>query len=200
MNPTDEHIVIEKLKAGDNLAYKYLYDHYYVALCRFSYFFVKDSQLAESLVSDVIFHLWEVRENLELTPPLRSYLLAAVRNRCLNYLALKRQEMEIHFSTVEQSGIRLQETLADDLQPMGVLLGEELEHELQAAIARLPPTMRQVFCMSRFEEKTYEEISQILNISTNTVKYHIKSALAILREQFKKYLLFFSMIFPTLPL
>ena len=32
MNPVDEKIIIKKLKAGDNEAYKYLYDYHYVAL------------------------------------------------------------------------------------------------------------------------------------------------------------------------
>ena len=58
---------------------------------------LKDKIQAESIVSDVIFHLWEIRENLELVPPLRNYLIIAVRNKCLNYLALKQQEVEIRF-------------------------------------------------------------------------------------------------------
>ena len=94
MNPVDEKIIIKKLKAGDNEAYKYLYDYHYVALCKLSYYMLKDKIQAESIVSDVIFHLWEIRENLELVPPLRNYLIIAVRNKCLNYLALKQQEVE----------------------------------------------------------------------------------------------------------
>ena len=68
MNPVDEKIIIKKLKAGDNEAYKYLYDYHYVALCKLSYYMLKDKIQAESIVSDVIFHLWEIRENLELVP------------------------------------------------------------------------------------------------------------------------------------
>ena len=49
---------------------------------------------------------------------------------------------------------------------------------------------------SRFEEKKYEEISQELGISINTVKYHIKNALSFLQTELSKYLialiLFFS--------
>ena len=74
MNPVDEKIIIKKLKAGDNDAYKYLYDYHYVALCKLSYYMLKDKAQAESIVSDVIFHLWEIRENLELIPPLRNLL------------------------------------------------------------------------------------------------------------------------------
>lgn len=77
MNPVDEKIIIKKLKAGDNEAYKYLYDYHYVALCKLSYYMLKDKIQAESIVSDVIFHLWEIRENLGFEPTtLTAYISA----------------------------------------------------------------------------------------------------------------------------
>ena len=88
---------------------------------------MKDRVQAESIVNDVIFHLWEVRDKLELVPPLRSYLIVAVRNKCLNYLALKQQETEIRFSAMERAGIQLQNIVSDNVHPLGNLLKEELE-------------------------------------------------------------------------
>ena len=182
-----EKIIIKKLKAGDNEAYKYLYDYHYVALCKLSYYMLKDKIQAESIVSDVIFHLWEIRENLELVPPLRNYLIIAVRNKCLNYLALKQQEVEIRFSVMERAGIQLQNIIPDNQQPLGTLIKKEL-----------PPVCKQVFMMSRFREMSYEEISQELDISVNTVKYHIKNALVVLKKEFGTFLCIFLAFYPTL--
>lgn len=198
MNPVDEKIIIKKLKTGDNEAYKYLYDYHYVALCKFSYYILKDKVQAESIVSDVIFHLWEVRENLELIPPLRNYLITAVRNKCLNYLALKQQEVEIRFSSMEQGGIQLQNIIQDNQQPLGILLKQELENKIQEAIDKLPPVCKQVFTMSRFREMSYEEISKELGISINTVKYHIKSALVIIKKELGTFLCIIFAFYPTL--
>ena len=39
-----------------------------------------------------------------------------------------------------------------------------------------------------FDEKKYEEIAHELQISVNTVKYHIKHALTLLHEDLGKYL------------
>lgn len=198
MNPIDEKDIIKKLKEGDNEAYKYLYDYHYVALCKLSYYMLKDKMQAESIVSDVIFHLWEVRQNLELNPPLRNYLIIAVRNKCLNYLALKQQEVEIRFSAMEREGIQLQNILPDNQQPLGTLLKKELEDKIQEAILKLPPACKQVFTMSRFQEMSYEQISLKLGISINTVKYHIKSALAILKRELESFLCIILAFFPTL--
>ncbi|WP_317190303.1 sigma factor-like helix-turn-helix DNA-binding protein [Bacteroides salyersiae] len=43
--------------------------------------------------------------------------------------------------------------------------------------------------LSRYGNKSYAEIANELNISVNTVKYHIKKALSLFREELKDYLL-----------
>ena len=197
-NEVDEAYIIKQLKAGDNSAYRYLYERHYEVLCRFSYYVLRDKVSAEEVVNDVIFHLWEVREHLELTPPLRNYLIVAVRNRCLNYLASKRRECEIHFSAAERYGLDLQDIVSDDLIPSGVLLKKELQDRIQSAIDDLPIMCRKVFMMSRFGEMTYEEIAQASGISVNTVKYHIKYALSQLRKELKDFLCIFLLAYTTL--
>ena len=194
----NEKLIIERLRQGDNHAYKYIYDYHYVALCKVSYYFLKDKLLAESIVNDVILHIWEVRENLNLEIPLRRYLIQAVRNKSLNYLALKYNEMEVQFSAFEREGIQLQNTIADPHQPLGALLEKELEHKIKEAIDGLPAECKRVFKLSRFEEMSYEQISKELGLSVNTVKYHIKNALAILREKLGPYLCFFFAFYTTL--
>ncbi len=189
MAKLDEKIVVELLKAGDNEAYKYLYDTYYEMLCKFSYYILKDAAQAEGVVNDVIFHLWEKRETLELRPPLRNYLVRAVRNKSLNYLSLKYNKRELSMPTSldrEQEGIVLNPIENND--PLGLLLDKELEDTIHKSINGLPPMCRKVFEMSRFSKMSHEEISSTLKISQNTVKYHIKSALVVLRRELKTFL------------
>lgn len=74
----------------------------------------------------------------------------------------------------------------------------KLEHKIQEVIQKLPPVCKQVFMMSRFREMSYEEISQELGISVNTVKYHIKNALVVLKKEFGTFLCIFLAFYPTL--
>jgi RNA polymerase sigma-70 factor (ECF subfamily) len=64
----------------------------------------------------------------------------------------------------------------------------ELENEINKVVKQMPKECKAVFEKSRFEEKTYEEIASEMNISVNTVKYHIKNALALFRKKLAKYL------------
>ena len=154
-------LIIEHLRRGDEEAFKYIYEHHYVLLCRFANQILNDAALSEEVVDDAIFYLWEHRREIEITYSVRAYLMRAVRNRCLN---------------VEEN------------QPLGVLLERELEDELTRSIEELPVECRTVFKKSRFEQKKYEEIALELGISINTVKYHIKNALSLLQKRLDNYL------------
>ena len=179
-----ESLIVEQLKAGNERAYKFLYDQHYQILCHIAAQYVKDDFLAETIVGDVIFHIWEVRESIEINTRIRSYLMTSVRNRCLDYLKSQYNQKEL-------KGLQdfpvLNYVKGDDY-PLGRLLEQELESEIMKAINRLPEQCRRVFQLSRFEEKRYEEIAAELDISVNTVKYHIKRALALLNEDLGKYL------------
>lgn len=184
-----ESLIIEQLKQGNEEAYRYLYRYHYVSLCHVAKEYVGDEVLAEHLVGDVIFHLWEVHEALDIHISLRSYLVRAVRNRCLDYLDSRKQKHEISFSELEDGDLLGERYIPADDYPLGTLLEKELDHEIRRAISRLPEECRRVFLKSRFEEKKYEEIARELGISINTVKYHIKNALSLLGKELGKYLL-----------
>lgn len=59
-----EKLIVEQLKNGNEDAYKYIYDYHYVLLCHVANQYLNDNFLSETIVGDVIFHLWEIRETL----------------------------------------------------------------------------------------------------------------------------------------
>jgi len=184
-----EASLVEQLKNGVDAAYKYLYDHHYQILCHVAAQYVKDDFLAETIVGDVIFHLWEVRDTVEITTSVRSYLMTCVRHRCTDYLKSQYHQYEVSQSNTGLRDFPVLQYVKDDDYPLGRLLEKELESEIMSAINRLPDECRRVFSMSRFENRKYEEIAHELKISVNTVKYHIKHALVLLREDLDKYLI-----------
>lgn len=190
-----ERLIVEQLKRGNEDAYKYIYEHHYVLLCHVANQYVRDQFLAETIVGDVVFHLWEIRDALNITISIRSYLMKAVRNRCMDYINSEHEQREVSFSVLVSADMPEERLLQSDNYPLGNLLERELEDEISAAIDRLPQECRCVFEKSRFEEKKYEEIAEELGISINTVKYHIKNALALLQTELRKYLILLFLLF-----
>lgn len=188
----NEEVIIRQLKEGREEAYHYLFDHHYAVLCVIATQYVHDDFIAETIVADVFFHIWQRRATLSIDRSLRSYLAQSVRHGCLDWLKQKHVQ---HETDALQDALR-PTGMADDSHPLGRLLDKELETVIDQAVRRLPDDCRRVFCMSRFDGKKNGEIAQALGISVNTVKYHIKHALQLLRTDLQQYLemLFFIII------
>lgn len=186
--------ILLRLKNGDELAYKYLYDQYYSKLCRVANFYVKEIFISENLVGDLIFAMWENREKLDTIESLNSYLFTSIRNRCFNYLKQAHVQREISFSKVQENQFIYSLNSENEL-PVGILIEKELEDKIELSINHLPQQTKKVFQLKRTEELSYEEISSQLNISINTVKYHMKSALQILRVELATYLVSVLLVF-----
>lgn len=182
-----QDLLLKRLKQGAEEAYHHLFKKYYRRLCAIAQFYVNDSFVAENIVSDLFFYMWEHREDIEINS-LDSYLLRSVRNRCLNYLqqAMVRYETELPPNFSELSHYN-EGTITPD-SPLEQLLEKELEEKIRTAVKKLPEECRTVFEMSRYQQSSYDEIAQKLGLSVNTVRYHMKNALSRLRDNLKDYL------------
>ena len=181
-----EQLIVKGLKAGDTDAYRYIFDTHYQVLCYIAHRYVRDRFVAETIVGDMIYRLWENRASISISTSLRSYLSQGVRNGCVDYLRSKHQRYEIAQSALAAANAMPD---ADDgaQQPLDLLVGKELQERVDDAIAHLPSECRRVFEMSRFMGKRHAEIAAELGIAVSTVKYHIRNALQQLSRQLGPY-------------
>jgi len=164
--------IIEDLLRDKPQAMNHMFDLFYKPLCYCAVRYAQSMPVAEEIVSDVMFKIWQNRHDGYRPETFRDYLFTATRNTALNYV--KR----------EQSRKKYIDSWADDLRnelieetPLDTLIAKETQSELDSLINTLPEQCRKAFMMSRMEDMTYDEIATQLNISQNTVKYHIKTAL-----------------------
>lgn len=189
-----EKEILNGLRAGDEDAYRRIFQAWYEPLCTFSIGLVRDRFQAENIVDDVFFHLWEIRERLDIQTSLRAYLFMAVRNRSLNWLASSVRRKYRNMTDDEYAKVMDSLTAISRDDIYGKLFEDELKRRLMEELEGLSPECREVFEKSRFEGLTYKEIAETLNLSVNTVKYHIKNALSVLRSGLGKYFLSILMI------
>ena len=167
------------LKAGDEKAFDAVYKKYYGGLCAFASQYVPATDY-EEIVQDVMMWLWENRRTIANEISLKSLLFTITRNKCLNNISHQQVKQRVHEKLY-------QNFIAQFEDPDFYILGELME-KLEQAIDRLPEEYRKAFEMNRFEDLTYKEIANKLDISEKTIAYRISQALKILRKELKDYL------------
>ncbi|MBN2669036.1 MAG: RNA polymerase sigma-70 factor [Bacteroidales bacterium] len=160
-------------------AYEALFNQYYKMLVSFARSFVFDEDAAQEVVQNVFINLWHKRDAVSHDTSLKSYLYTSVRNRSLNYL---RDNGKYRSEFLDEE---ITQAFEDQVLPMEL---NDLQSDIDKAMDLLPDKCREVFELSRFEGKKYQEIAEVLGISIKTVENQISKALKILREALKNHL------------
>ena len=181
MQKHDDILLLKLVQSGDEIAFKYIFDTYFVSLCRFSRLYIDNVQDAEELVLDLFTYLWENKEHININLSLKAYLFQSVKNRCLNYK--RSRKSMLHIDEVS-SLLKEEESYAIEVK--------ELEKLIVEAICSLPEKCQEIFNMSRRDKLTNKEIASTLNISIKTVEAHITKALKLIKSYLddKYYYLF----------
>lgn len=173
----------EPIRRGDRKAFEQVFRTHYEALVRFATDILKDQDAAEDRVQEVFVKMWERREKIEIQSSLKAYLYMAVKNHCLNKLKTeaRNQWMDDEQESEMPSGLA-----ATDAHVQTRLMAGHIDR----AIDRLPPRCALIFKMSRYEEKSYKEIAETLELSVKTVEHQMGKALLLLRKYLSPYLQF----------
>ena len=166
--PLEDTSLLSAIQKGDRSAFDVLFQKYYSVLCTYCYRFVRLED-AEEIVQDVMLWLWENRERPIIEYSLKQYLFKAVYHRCMTRIAQNEVKQRADTAYYERMFTMLQEV--DIYQ-----------------INELPPTYREAFIMHRFQNLSYKEAAELLNVSPKTIDYRIQQALKILRVKLKDYL------------
>jgi RNA polymerase sigma-70 factor (ECF subfamily) len=179
-NEASERQLQERIKAGDESAFDFVFRMHYAHLVRMAESVVRERALAEEVAQEVMLELWRRRETLELEQSFRAYLLRSTRNRALNHIRHQR------IVAREAEAAALEPRHAPSAEEMTLAL--ELERAVRDAIEGLPDNCREVFQMSRDQGLRYAEIASALEISVKTVEKRMGRALAALRERLGPWL------------
>ena len=167
--------------------FELIYKQYFSMLVGFAFQYVEDSENSEDIVQEVFSKIWNQSKSLDIRTNIKSYLFGAVRNACLNHLRHQK---------VKQA--HEQETTHEIIDQEAFMEMDELQEKLEKVLNQLPEKRRQIFELSRFEGKKYQEIADELNISVKTVETQMSRSLKVLREALSAYiicLIIFSLLF-----
>lgn len=158
------------------------YREKYISIAR-SY--VRDEIVAEDIVSDCFYNFWDKRAEIEIATIPEAYILQSIKNRCINWLRDNTNRMRIHEAKYNAAVAQIKVMEQEDLS---IIFRADIAAIFGRLLDKTPEMTRNIFCSSRFEDLTYEEIARKYNVSPRKVKREISAVLAMMRQSLKDYL------------
>lgn len=172
-------VQIDSWLNGNELAYKFIFDHFYPRILAASLKLVKNQEDAEELVLNVLLKIWQNKHRVkELNKGLSGYLFGILRQEVSG---LSRKKV---FLTENLDDVPLQELGTIDHPEFNM---RDLQLRYQGALNKLTPKQREIFLLSRDNQLSQQEIADSTGISVNTVSNHISASLKIIRKELQDY-------------
>lgn len=175
-----EKDLIARLQTADPQAFGQLFDAYKRPLFVFIQRFIKSESEAEEVLHDVFMKVWQNRAQIDAERGLTGYLHTLAKHQVLNLLKQKATTRRLN-----QHWLIDQETAHNPVEEQ--YIAAEHEQLARQAITLLPPRRREVYQLCYAEEKSYEEVGQLLGISRNAVKDHMVHARRFVLDFFRRY-------------
>ena len=170
------------LQQGSRSAFRQIFNIYNDKLLYYTIAIVNIEGVGKDIVQETFIRLWTNRNQLDAEQSLSGYLHTIARNLALNHLkraAYDQRVKEMIWQEIEDTQMRI--TTSEHLY------AEESSRLVKEAVNRLPPRRKLIFELSRQNGMTHKEIGVKLEISKNTVKNQIVSALKEIRVYLNKH-------------
>jgi RNA polymerase sigma-70 factor (ECF subfamily) len=170
MNSSEE--LIARARRGEDEAFRLIFDRYARPIISFIYDMVGRRDLAEELAQETFVRAYKNLKALRDDARLSTWLFGIAKNVARESLRYKHRE-------TNKVGI-------DD--DHGELLDKELNGVIRDALGALDEDKRLVFTLKIFQQRSYEEISEITGSSIPKLKTDLHRARAEMRRRIQPYL------------
>ena len=175
---SSDEILVERIAVGDKLAMQALFSRHRTLVYRWLYRFVGNETVAEDLLSDVFFDVWQQAGRFEGRSAVTTWLLSIARFKALS--ARRRRTHAPLDETIET-------TVADSADDPEIALQKKSRSELlRQAVMKLSPDHREIIDLVYYHEQSVDDCALILAIPAATVKTRMFYARKKLAELVKE--------------
>jgi RNA polymerase sigma-70 factor (ECF subfamily) len=171
-----EQELITALKARDDQAFSYLYDHYSGSLYSIILQIVKTPETASDVLQEVFINIWRKMDSYDpFKGRLFTWMLNISRNASIDMLRSKGYQNDQKNREITDTVYGNDQSSQTSIDSIG----------LSKFLGKLRPEQRVLIELAYFKGYTHEEIAEIEDIPLGTVKTRIRNALLQLREYLK---------------
>jgi RNA polymerase sigma-70 factor (ECF subfamily) len=183
-----EDVRLMRLVAGgDTVAFEALIERHQALVAGTVARMLGSNSDVEDIAQQVFIRVWKSAGRYVVRAKFTTWLLKITRNLVFNEMRRAKRHPQVPVQIdPEAEELPLKDEVT--MTPDATLLQEELQGKIDSAIAQLPDTQRMALVLRRYQELSYEEIAEVLELSVAAVKSLLFRARTELRERLQDYL------------
>jgi RNA polymerase sigma-70 factor, ECF subfamily len=186
-----DHALIEATRSGDEAAFAEIVERYRGSITNYLYRFLGDYEEAVDLSQETFVRLYFAVDRYHTEYAFSTYIYRIATNLAISELRRRKRRRILSltglFQGEEDGSVDFQPPDSRNLPDKDLIEGER-SRQIGRAIAALPDKYRAPIVLREIEERTYEEIAEILGLGLGTTKSRISRARGLLKEKLKNYL------------
>src|SRR3989442_4261562 len=184
----DEGVRLMRLVSrGDTNAFEKLIERHQALVAGTVARMLSSNSDVEDIAQQVFIRVWKSARRYVPRAKFTTWLLKITRNLVFNELRRTKRHAHVPLQSepgAEDPPLKDETNLAPDVS----LLETELQQTIEDAILQLPETQRMALVLRRYEQLSYEQIAEVLDLSVPAVKSVLFRARSELRSRLNKYL------------
>ena len=193
VEPLSDHHLLEATGAGDEAAFAELVRRYRNPITNYIYRLTNDYETAIDLAQESFVRVYKAADRYQTSHAFSTYIYTIATNLAISELRRRKRRRIISltgFFQGREGSESAYEFDPPDGRPLqdAVLIEDERRAAVARAIATLPEKYRAPLVLRDIENRSYEQIAQILGMSEGTVKSRISRARSFLRDKLRAYL------------
>ncbi len=168
-----------RVKAGDEDAFGQLVDSYRNRLVSVFAHLLGDAEAAEDLAQEAFLRIYRIRLGYEPTAKFSTWLFRIAGNLASNVRRGKGRRKEVPLKASESGPVGTVPAEKSGLMPTRLLDKHELQEHVREALETLNERQRMAVLLHRFEEMSYADIADAMELSTSAVKSLLSRAGAV---------------------
>lgn len=180
---TDDHVLVERCRAGEVAAFEPLVEKYRQRVYRLAYNVLRDSEEAWDVAQETFIRAWQALPAFRGQSAFYTWLFRIVMNVATDR-ARQRAARGRAFGTERVSEEEWERTMpAEGERPDQAAARGQDRERIMGALAALPEHHRAIIMLSDLEGLSYREIAQVLDIPMGTVMSRLHNARKRLRDK-----------------
>jgi RNA polymerase sigma-70 factor, ECF subfamily len=187
----EEIELIKRAQHGDRASFEELIYRYDRSVLSLAYSYANDQEDAKDIYQDVFLRVFKGLKKFEFRSEFSTWLYRITVNVALTH---KTKKGKYSYASLDEEQADADgetkpayESIAGDLTGDEKAISSDISENIKRAIEKLSPQQKMVFALKHFEEYKINEIAEMMNISTGTVKNYLFNATLKMREYLKEF-------------